>query len=282
MSWFRCDPDDFWASDEVEAMDLEAAGLLWWLICRSWKVGAIKDDPKHWKALLRGRCARFDKIWPEVRAALTECNGELRCLWLEEERDSSVGRLKSEAERKKQKRLSIRTEGHSSAGQSQEVPRPSAGSPKPESQSGRSTYGRTDGQDGRTDSWRADARKSDHPPDVPPPEVEVWPKAFAEHPSLDKPECHAAYRRWVAYRRSAGLKVWRLATIRGSLTKLEAHGPGAFCTAVDESISNGWSGLFPPKVNGHTPKDSMRAAFAAQSACAESPEPEEVSHEDIR
>lgn len=115
------------------------------------------------------------------------------------------------------------------------------------------------------------------------PELEDWPKAFLEFDKLDKPECRAAFQRFVDYRREAKLKAWRLPTVRGCLRKLTPFGPAGFVTAVDESISNGWSGIFPPKTNGqHAPKDSMRAAFAAQDARAERPEPEEVPHADVR
>lgn len=106
MTWLRIDPAQFWGSDAVEAMDIEAAGLLWWLVCRSWDQGGIKDDPAHYRKILRGRCSNFEAIWPEVRAALTPVHGELRCDWLEEERVKVGALLKKDADRKRLERLS--------------------------------------------------------------------------------------------------------------------------------------------------------------------------------
>lgn len=106
MTWLRIDPaQDFWGTDAIEALDIEAAGLLWWLLCRSWEQGGIRDDPELYKKILRGRCPRFDKVWPEVRKVFTARGGELRFEWLEEQRTETIRRLRGDAERKRLGRL---------------------------------------------------------------------------------------------------------------------------------------------------------------------------------
>lgn len=106
MTWMRHDPDDFWQSDQVAGMSIEAAGLLWWLSCRSWKTGPLRDEPELYKRILEGRCKSFDRAWPEARAALqVDEKGLLRAPWIEEEREGAIKRLRSDAERKRQERL---------------------------------------------------------------------------------------------------------------------------------------------------------------------------------
>lgn len=113
-------------------------------------------------------------------------------------------------------------------------------------------------------------------------EVEEWVLAFTECPALNRPECLAAYRRWLDYRTERRLGAWQIRTVRACLKKLAPFGHAAFVACVDESISNGWSGVFPPKGGLVGPKDSMRARFAAESARQETDPPVEVEHENIR
>lgn len=134
MTWMRFDPDEFWSLDVVERMDLDAAGLLLWLISRSWKTGAIRDDPAHYKAMLRGKCKGFDKLWPVVREAFEEVEDGLRVAWVEEERERAFKRLQSDASKK----ALARSRRGSSLGTPQGLPRESLTCPV-----------ETDGRDGR-------------------------------------------------------------------------------------------------------------------------------------
>ena len=56
-----------------------------------------------------------------------------------------------------------------------------------------------------------------------------------------------AWERWVSYRREAKLKPWKPVTIKAQTKKLImlTHEQQAKC--IDQSISNGWAGLFPEK-----------------------------------
>jgi len=65
-------------------------------------------------------------------------------------------------------------------------------------------------------------------------------------PSLKTPEAATAFDRWQEYRRESKLAKWKPVTIRACLAKFERHGAKAFADAVEQSISNGWRGLFEP------------------------------------
>lgn len=73
-------------------------------------------------------------------------------------------------------------------------------------------------------------------------EQPVWEVAIAElrMDSVDESACE----RWAHYRREAKMKPWTKATWKASLKK---HGE-AFPEVVEQSIANGWQGLFAVKV----------------------------------
>jgi hypothetical protein len=66
-------------------------------------------------------------------------------------------------------------------------------------------------------------------------------------PSLNTPGVRDAYGDFCEYRRERKLGQWKPTTIRTNLAKFEPFGPAAFVAAVEDSISNGWQGVFPPK-----------------------------------
>lgn len=175
MTWLRFDPDEVLGFDEVEALDMEALGLYLWLAARSWKQGALKDDPEHYKALLRGRCRAFDRAWEQVRKALDEEPDGLRIGWVEDERDSAEKRLKNDAARQAIQRTKRGSSRRSHAG----VTRDSRVSHKPESGSGSPTD-KTDKTDGRTpvvaDEPRPDPKpkKARAVPDTPHHQFIAW------------------------------------------------------------------------------------------------------------
>lgn len=194
MTWFRFDPDDFWELEEVELLGFDAAGLLWWLISRSWKRGGLKDDPALYREILATRCPNFDELWPKVRAALElGSDGLLRCAWLEEERDASIGRLKNGTQRKRQERLRKRSHAAVTPESRVTAPRQPKDSPK----SRAPTYGRTDVEDVRTDKTPARARVP--PREAPPTGVApASPSPAAARPAVNghAPGVHQEFAAW--------------------------------------------------------------------------------------
>lgn len=67
---------------------------------------------------------------------------------------------------------------------------------------------------------------------------------------LSGPEFLKAWDEWFAYRRERKLPVWRAATIKKQLAALDEMGAPAAVEAINQSIANGWNGLFAPKNNG--------------------------------
>lgn len=233
VTWLRLDPAEFWALDEVVPLDIEAAGLYWWLVCRSWNGGAIRDEPEFYKAALRGKCPNFDALWLQVRTVLTEIgDGELRSEWLETTRAESLTKLRSDATRKALERAGRRkSKGlHRSPTDSNGVRR----NPATDVQ---------DVQDERTDEQVERAKRARV-------EVEAWAKVFAEFPTLDTPEIRTAYRDLIAMRKRRRYGEWQPDTLRSNLRDAEPHGPAALLAAFRESERSEYRGVFPAKHSG--------------------------------
>jgi hypothetical protein len=90
----------------------------------------------------------------------------------------------------------------------------------------------------------------DPPPDPePPPEgnelnrIEsnaAQPRGFSE-------EFTAAWERYVAHRRAMKMKPLQPPSIAAQFRRFEKWGEAATLAAIEETISNGWQGIFPPK-----------------------------------
>lgn len=227
MTWMQLDPDDFWEPDEVAVMGLEAAGLLWFMLCRSWKTGGMKDDPELWRRLTAGRTRRFDALWPVVRGALSQVEGELRCDWLEEKRSQVAAKLRNDAQRQKQKRLSKR----------QNAERPSDVT--------RTSVSR--GEEKRGEERRdtpPSPRKRGATPKLPP---DWWLPVFAEFPDLDTPEAREAFVSLLRSRTDRGDSRWTPKRLRSKLREFAGFDGAVFARSVALTESNGWKGCFPPK-----------------------------------
>lgn len=87
-----------------------------------------------------------------------------------------------------------------------------------------------------------------------PPDSFDWSDCPA---SLNTPAVHDALDEWFTYRRERKLAKWQARTIRTNLAKFELHGPAAFVAAVQESISNGWQGVFPERGGGGPDKQRL-------------------------
>lgn len=84
-------PDDFWGSEAVETMTMEAAGLYVAMLSRSWRRGSIPADPAALKALFGGRCRAWDESLAMVLPCFYEEDGRLYNRRLEDERDIADG-----------------------------------------------------------------------------------------------------------------------------------------------------------------------------------------------
>lgn len=60
----------------------------------------------------------------------------------------------------------------------------------------------------------------------------------------------ASWSEWLEYRKDRRLSMRGL-TVQKQLEMLDELGPSAACDSIQNSIRNGWSGLFPPKENGN-------------------------------
>lgn len=67
---------------------------------------------------------------------------------------------------------------------------------------------------------------------------------------LDTPAFRAKWIEWHAYRREQRHAKWKAKTCAAALNRLSGLGEAAAMKAIDQSISNGWQGLFPEKGNG--------------------------------
>lgn len=221
MTWMRFDPlDEFWGRDEVAVMGFEAAGLLWFMLSRSWNNGGMKDDPEFWRRLSAGKTRRFDVLWSEVRATLTVVDGELRCDWLEAKRSETIAKLRNDADRQKQKRLSKR----------QNAPRPSdvTRTSVPTNEQ--------DVQDGRTYKTNPPTPRKRGARD---PFVPTWP------PHLDTPAVLAAWGEWERYRVEKGHRPYTRTGFSRIVNRYAS--PQAFVRDVQYSIESNWQGIHPCK-----------------------------------
>ena len=64
---------------------------------------------------------------------------------------------------------------------------------------------------------------------------------------MDTPEVRSALIEWQAYRRETRRGAWKPRTILASLRSFEKHGPAVWVSAINESIRQGWAGVFEPK-----------------------------------
>ncbi|MCW5943283.1 MAG: hypothetical protein KIS66_13710 [Fimbriimonadaceae bacterium] len=73
--------------------------------------------------------------------------------------------------------------------------------------------------------------------------------------NLDTPEFRLAWGEWLAHRRQIRRPVRPLTELK-QLADLARHGPEIAVRAVEDSIRNGWQGLFPERVAARPPSGS--------------------------
>ncbi|MEM7227291.1 MAG: hypothetical protein AAF432_00605 [Planctomycetota bacterium] len=73
-------------------------------------------------------------------------------------------------------------------------------------------------------------------------------KVWSEFGELDTPECRDAWDRWLTFRRESKLRLPAAVTQRSKFNEFVAWGgPPAMLASIEQSIGNGWAGLFDPK-----------------------------------
>jgi len=77
--------------------------------------------------------------------------------------------------------------------------------------------------------------------------------------NLDTDRFRESWDEWISYRRERKLTLTPR-TIKGQLKKLAAWGEDGACESIDQSIVNGWQGLFKPK---HGANGNGRERYAA-------------------
>lgn len=239
-SWMRLDTRDV-SSFEYDGLDATAYGVLMLLAWRSWDHGGVPDDKAVIYRALRGRIdgASFDAAWAQIRPLLdADADGKLRFPWIEEARQELIDHRRSETERKRDQRLKAR-EGHLSRGTS----RDSHGSPTDVPACPAPTDGRTDG---RTEEKAPRKR-------VPAADA----ASVALPTSLDTAEFRETWAAFLEERR-VRRKVVTERAARGLLSKLSPWGAARGRVALQNSIDNGWTGVFEP--------DEQRGASPAPSA----------------
>ena len=65
--------------------------------------------------------------------------------------------------------------------------------------------------------------------------------------NLKSADFGAAWESYLAYRKSSRLKSLAPASIQAQLRNLSEMGHDAAIAAINQSIANGWQGIFPPK-----------------------------------
>ena len=76
-------------------------------------------------------------------------------------------------------------------------------------------------------------------------------------PNLQTADFVAAWETFLAYRRSMKLKPLQSASIVVQLRKLSEMGQDTAIEAINQSIANGWQGIFPPK-NNSNPQEARK------------------------
>lgn len=273
IEWMPFLGDDFWESERVAGLDDSGVALYLWLLWRQFKNESL-PGPEVLRTLPHRWQRNWGKVWPQVAPCFeVGADGRLRNQVCAEHRSAMLERVES-----------ARTNGRKGG----RPPKPDQNPPVISGEPPGSiplTQAKAPNGSYLNGTDQTGSEKNGAPPRADPPpaaEVETWAKTFHEFPTLDQPACHAAYRRWGDYRRTSKLKAWGAPTLKAALGKFEPHGAASLVSAIDESISNGWQGLFPPR-NGTAntaPGQSMRAVFAARGAAR--PTAEEVHHEDVR
>lgn len=128
LPWFKFFPGDFVGSGDVQAMSPTEVGIYVMLLCYSWRVGPIPDDPaKLWRPA-KSDPEEFRQAWPAVRACFELADGMLTNARLEKERAAALKRRENSRAAAEAKHAGAGAAAH--AGAHRDDPAPE-GSPRP-------------------------------------------------------------------------------------------------------------------------------------------------------
>lgn len=220
---FRFGFEEFFSNGDVAALTALEVGALLRLLRRAWQEvppASIPDDDAK-----LARWAGDDVSWSDcklrVRACFEPCDGgRLVSAWLLAKYEEAQ-RFRRDAIERAQR---ARTEREACAQRS----RSDSGSES----DGSVPRGTPEGKSARTPA-------RDEP---------VFPAP------LDTPRFRAVWSEYEAHRREKRAGVLRPLSVATKLTELAQHGEEAAVAAIRMSIGNGWTGIFPEKVNGQVSK----------------------------
>lgn len=92
------------------------------------------------------------------------------------------------------------------------------------------------------------------------PKNDGFAKELAEYPSLDTDEFRKTWAEWVQYRKEIRHAL-KPSTVTRQLAKLDIAGPAKAKAMIEQSIENGWTGLFDPR----EPPERTRAEVEAET-----------------
>lgn len=256
---FQVYPGDFIHNVDTAGMTAEEIGVYWLLICYAWDA-PLPNDPVRLARMARLTPKKFARAWGSVsrcfdvseKNTLTNPRQERERIFQKENHE----RMQDLSQKAAQARQNATSRSPYGAPHGH-LPNPYSPIPIPDTLHPKPGEGEERGAPSRA---------------VPVPDA--WLSVFAEFPTLNTGEAHAAYREWIDYRKASKIKAWGVTTLRKSLRTFEGHGTALWCAAIDESIRNGWQGLFPPKRASGAPSalqhkpGGMREWFAQQDAKA--------------
>lgn len=220
---------DFWGSDAVSLMTMEAVGLYMLMLSREWEQGTISADESFWRNLCAHKCTNWDAAWKQVRPCFDECSGRLTQKRLESERAVADGFSSKQSKKAKAKWERWRASKSAAA--------------QPQQSRGNATsmpgQDRT-GQDQTVEDRNGAERKKRAP--------RAAPAALVLPAPLEP--ARAAVERWIAYK-AENRKAYRPMGLDALLKRLARWGPQKAEQAIEQSMASRWEGLFEPGDPSH-------------------------------
>lgn len=90
--------------------------------------------------------------------------------------------------------------------------------------------------------------------------------AVAVPANIDTPEFHLAWSNWAEYRRQARIKKYTPIGAKAQLRVLSEMGPQRAVAAIQNSIANGYQGIFEPRTGGPRPMVSNPSSYKPRLA----------------
>lgn len=258
--FFAFYPDDFWGSEAVESMTMEAAGLYLAILSRCWRRGSVTADANALRSLYGRRCSAWNESLAMVLPCFQVRDGRLYNERLEQER-AIADSLSSKASASAKARWARWKAGQDAKAMRSHSDR-NANAIQGEDRRGEEKTG----QEKRESAGKP--RPTRKKPAVDSVTLEELPEKLRDDAFVK------VMVEFIAFRREKGSPVTPIA-LRNLLLKLEPHGTAHAAASLRDSMANGWTGVFPEKRASGAPSPlqpkpgSMREWFAQQDALAE-------------